>query len=456
MIHLKNTIHRGYIVLNDVKTITPSQDVLRRVLSFTKKMEKRNFIFSSNLIKNLLGSTKPELDFLIKEVNSSISLPKGKFLRDKFAISEDISKENFDSEDFFVQMNMYLATYGLGIITDDFIIDKDRDVSTTKKSSVEINKNINFIDSKTSEDFNTVLREIIYIPIVFGEEQLNLLEDAFRNELLIPLLDSDIKVKENLFGILSIIGKENIKCVNLFKTSNDVLRYAFFISKKDSLNWISLELYPEQRFSISTSDSKIIMDALNKIDLPFAFNDMKARSNIWLRLSKNIHPGSSKFNKYPNAQKLFNFIRNGGHKDVIGETFNEVAQRIIKSNDYKALYVHYKKNSGLILRNIDMILRKSSLSDLDFILKDIKEINLNPKLIIEIKSYLKYRTLNDIDTRIFKIKGRLISVENKPLKVLDATRVDLISSVFDKKIIDHLRGQKLFSFQEKETKEEGK
>lgn len=456
MINLKNTIHRGYIVLNDVDLINPSQSILKRTFSFVKKMEKRNYILSAKLIKNLLALREAELDFLIKEINSTISLPKGKFLRNKFAISEDISKENFDNIDFVVQMNMYFSTYGLGLITNDFELSEERNITASKISGVEINENIKFIDSKSINDFKEILLNTIYMPIIFGQEQLNLIEDAFNNNLLLPLLNKNIKIKENLFGIISIIGKENIKKLNLFKTSNDVLRYAFFVSNKNPLNWKSLKLYPQQRFSLSTSDAKIIMDALNKIDLSFAFNDMKGKRNIWLRLSKNIHPGSKKFNKYPNAQKLFDFIRNGGHKDVIGKTFNEISQSLINSNDYKALYLHYKGNPGLILRNIDMILRKSSIEDFKFIINDIKNLKLNPKLILEIKSYLKYRTLDDLDVRIFKVKGKLVSIDQKPLKALDKDRVYILSQIFDEKIIDHLRGKKLFSFQDIEIKDEEK
>jgi hypothetical protein len=454
MIKLKNTIHRGYIVLNDIENINPSQAVLRTVFSFVKKMEKRNYVFSPRLIKNLLGLDKSSLDCIFSEIKSVTSIPKGKFLRTKFAISEDISKEDFDFEDFLVNINMYFSNYCLGTVTDNFSKITERNVKETDLSGEEILKNIQFIDSKSEEEFLTILKDIVYMPIVFGEEQLSLIEDAFRNNLLLPLLNKDIKVKENLFEILSIIGKENIKKVNLFKTSTDVLRYAFFVSNKNSLNWKSLILRPEDRFSISTSDSKIIMDALNKIDLPFAFNDMKSKKNIWLRLSKNIHPGSSKFNKFPTAQKLFDFLRNGGYKEVIGNTFNERSQLFIRNNDYKSLYIHYKKNKGLILRNLDMLLRKSSSDDLVFILKDLETVTLNPKLIVEIKSYLKYRTLYDLDQRLFNIKGKLVSIDNKPLKALDKEIVDKVSKVLDKKIIDHLRGKELFSFQ-KNNKEEG-
>ena len=115
-------------------------------------------------------------------------------------------------------------------------------------------------------------------------------------------------IKENIFSILEITGKEFFKSAGILKTATDILRYAYFVSEED------YKLLPKGvRFNLKTSDKKVIMAALNTIaskDVKNVFGDMKPNKSQWLALSKNLFPGSSKFNKFSAAQGVFDFLRN--------------------------------------------------------------------------------------------------------------------------------------------------
>ena len=157
---------------------------------------------------------------------------------------------------------------------------------------------------KTPEEFSKYLNTLLESPIVLGAQQLEMFEIGKDLELL-DISNVNIKVKENLFAIIELLGKEIIKSQRLLKTANDILRYANYVSDADYRTFTKVPKY-----TLSTSDKKIIMNALNKLELYSAYGEMKPRYSFWLALSRNLFPGSSKFNKFKNAQEIFYLLRN--------------------------------------------------------------------------------------------------------------------------------------------------
>jgi len=222
----------------------------------------------------------------------------------------------------------------------------------------------------------------------------------------------NIKVKENLFAIAEIIGKENLKKCNLLSTASDILRYAYFVSKED---W---KMMPKgTKFKLKTSDKNVIMNSLNKLarkDINNTFGDMKPYKSQWLSVSKNLFPSSKKFNRYSDAQELFNILRN--NKKV--ETFNSTTQKLISEKNYIELAGHLSHKPGELLRNLDMIIRNINKGSFDTLVNIIKDIKLNPKLILQVKKWIEYRKDNELSERIFNIKGKMKTIDNKQIYFL--------------------------------------
>ena len=446
MIKIQNTLHRGYIILSKINE-TVSDESIQEFVKITSLLERRNYILTKELADALLHSDAKLISKLYKDIRKSILLPKGKTLRPVFA-TKDISDEYFTTEDAIRQIDVYFQTYGLGNIYET--TSEERKVESeevTIDEKIKDNNLLKIIDIKTVEEFKEDLRSVISMPIVFGEEQLTLLNDAHKNNLLVDLLDTDIKVKENLFAILELVGSANVKKLNLFKTANDVLRYALFVSQQD---WRGMSLFTSMtyegkttgKFNISTAERKVIMSALNKIDTEFAYNDMRPRKSLWLGLGMNIHPRSKKFSEYGNAQQLFTYLREG---NVPFKTYHQLTDTFIRTKDFKGLFDHLKVNSGYLMRSILMMVRNSSDTDFEYIVKEISNVNLNIKLVMQIKSLIKYQIENDIINRTFKIKGKIVPVDDKPLYKLNEDRGNKVIKALDSIMMNGLKGKELIS-----------
>jgi len=435
MIKLQNTIHRGYIVL-DKRNDKITDASIKEFVKIITLLERRNYILTANLSDALLHTDLRQLSKIYKDIRKAILMPKGKTLRPVFATKE-ISEEEFSMEDYIRQMNVYFLTYGLGEIYKEEAT-KKRDVfidENTIDETIKSNKLIKIIDVKTLNEFKEDLISVITMPIVFGDEQINLLKDAHKNGLLVNILTTDIKVKENLFSILDIIGSQNVKKLNLFKTANDVLRYALYVSEQ---NWRGMELY--DKFRISTSERKIIMSALDKIDTEFAYNDMRPRKSIWLRLGINIHPKSKKYSEYTNAQLLFSYLREG---NVPFKTFHQLTDTFIRTKDFKGLFSHLKGNTGYLMRSLLMMIRNSSDSDFKYIITELENVRLNIKLVMQMKSLVKYQMENEITDRVFKIKGKLVPVNDKQLSKIDEKRGLKVITALNNIMAKELKGKEL-------------
>lgn len=387
-------------------------------------------------LKFYLLRTKKTLENIYTEFRRATLLPKGKFLRKVFATKE-LENENFSEFDTMQQLNVYFQTYGLRITVPN-LYPEDRKVELTSVSineKVSLNDFLKFITVKNTDEFQKDLKTIVYMPIVFGAEQIDLIQNAFDSNLLLDVLTDDFKIKENMFKVIDIIGKNNIKKVNIFKTANDILRYALYISNQ---NWIKFEL--KGKFKISTSDKKVIMRELDKLNIEFAFNDIKPRRSLWLKVGINIHPKSKTFSKYKNAQQLFEFLREG---NAPFKTYNQLTASYIVNKDFKGLFDHLKINSGYLMRSLLMLMRNSSDIEFNYITNELENIKLNPKLVMQLKALVNYQAQSDILIRNFNIKGKLVKVIDKPLLKLREDRVEKIVNSLNNILINTFKNKKL-------------
>lgn len=444
MVSLKVTIPKGYIVVTD--TEGPEVNV-NGVMKMVKLAEKNNTVLTQKLVQSLLVLDKDLFDVIYSEFKEIFKSQKGQFLRSVFATGADIEDEEFTLTDFFIQINHYFISYGLGEIDYDiFEIDENRKVqisNVSKRSTKqELNNTFRIIDTKTGIEFIKEIQAIVNSPIVWGKQQLEFIQEANKVKLLASILsNSDIKVKENLFAIMSVTGKEFFRDNNILKTATDILRYCYFVSGEDYKT-----LDKGIRFKLKTSDKKVVMSSLNRIakkDIKNTFGDMKPYKSQWLSVSKNLNPGSAKFSRFSNAQGIFDFLRNKGKV----ETFNTVTQSLIKNKDWKELTKHLSKKPGELLRSLDMIIRNSNKNEVLYLVSVIEGIELNPKLVIQVRKWLEFRTENAFTERTFKVKGKPVTIDNKPLDTLKTKRTMKVVQALRGMLVRHLKGKELFSDQ---------
>lgn len=439
LIDTKVTLPKGYFVADSGNETGANVKGIAKIIG---KLEKANLVLSAKAIIALSTLPKDEFDAISVSIRNNTKAVKGQFLRSVFASTSDVALEAMTRQDYLDQMWMYFNTYGIGRFPAElWEVDEHRMVeianATKKKDVADLNNTFRILDVKTEKEFSDAVKTVVAMPIVFGAQQEEMITEAFKNDLL-DIDGVNLKVKENIFVILGITGKEFFKEHNILNTATDVLRYAYFVSGTDFK-----ELPSGEKFKLKTSDKKVIMASLNRIakrDIKNTFGDMKPYKSQWLAVSKNLFPGSAKFAKFDKAQGVFDFLRNGGKV----ETFNTITQALILDGDYGALVTHLAQKPGELLRSLDMIIRKGSKTELAVLVNELEGITLNPKLVIQVKKWLEYRTEHSFSERVFKVKGKPVTVDNKPLDELKTKRTMRVVEALNEAIIAHLKGKTLF------------
>jgi hypothetical protein len=183
------------------------------------------------------------------------------------------------------------------------------------------------------------------------------------------------------------------------------------------------------------------MSNLNSIGKNYinAVSDIKPYKSQFLALSKNLFPGSKKYNKYPEAQKLFDYVRN----NVKVQTFNTKKEELISNNDMRGLIELLSEKPGELLRRLDMIIRKGSDDDIEYLCTKMLQIKLNPKLIIQVRKWIRYREDRDLDNRVIMVKGKGVIIDKK-IQGLDSYKVKIVQKTLKKVFAKHLENKKLF------------
>lgn len=441
-IKLSLTVPKGYIVTYK----GPDKNAnLKGVMKMIKKAEKNNVLLSQELIQNLCTIEANDFKEIKEQFDAIYISQKGQIFRSVFATGEDISDEEFTFDDFIKQISHYCVTYGLGEIDYDvFEIDEKRKVQLSniskRKDKQEINNTFKILGTKSVQGFLDDVKVIVQSPIVFGEPEIQFIKEADRFGFLGSVINSvqDFKVKENMFQIIDIVGKDFVKNNGILKTSTDVLRYCYWTSGLDFTN-----LEKGVKFNLKTTDKKIVMMNLNTLAVKHMaglFGDMRPYKSQWLSVSRNLFPGSKKFRKFSSAQQIFDYIRNGGNL----ATFNTITADLIEKGKYSDLIEHLSNKPGELLRSLDMIARKADKKDIDLLVSYIESSNLNPKLVIQVRKWLEYRTEHAFSERTFNVKGKPKTVTNKSVPKLKTKRTLKVTNALRAKLIEHLKGKELF------------
>jgi hypothetical protein len=446
---LKNTfsttINKNYFVIDSGKI---NKNKISELISLLRFLENSNVVLDSSAINALLSTTDEVFDFIDDSLRRKFMEVHGEFFRNSFATSSVLKDEAMTLDEYYKQITAYVLRYSLGELPHEYFGEEDRKVDisniTNEDEIKNLNKNLKIITAKSQEEFINDIKNIIESPIVYGEQQRDFLEAANDSNILDVVLEYNLnfKVKENLFGLIDIIGKDKFKTLNNtnpLNTVKDVLRYAYFVSGEDYA-----ELKKGIKFNISTSDKKFIMKSLDTIcerDFTRAVSDAKPLKSNLLGLSRNLYPGSKKYSKYSNAQAFFDVLRN--IKKII--TRGTYINNYISENDYVSLIELLSDNQGELLRSIDMILRKANDEEIEYLVHKLSTLELNPKLVLQVRSWIKYRKNNKLDKRVVIVKTKPYIIQ-KEVEGLEEKRVKKISKVLKKSLRNSLKDKELFNF----------
>lgn len=224
-----------------------------------------------------------------------------------------------------------------------------------------------------------------------------------------------------------------------FKTSTDVLRLAVQFSDGD------VSLQKNTKFKLTNAKRKLIMSLLNKVNN--AYVDMARYREQWIKLGEVIHVGSYK-NKYPNAFKAFDMIRN--HLDKI-ETFNSKVEELIKLARYTQeneaiiaeLVTLLSTRAGEFARRFDQVLRLSI--NKQAVIEAFSKVlpSVKTAMLLAISKHLSSRD-TERDFRAFIPKGKMAKIqliEGDDRALLSTDDIAVVNAMIKTELLDRFSKQ---------------
>ena len=217
----------------------------------------------------------------------------------------------------------------------------------------------------------------------------------------------------------------------LLDTVTDVLRLACALSESD------VTVQESTKFaSFSRSIRKKLMHALDSIlvSSPAQLADVHQYQEQWKRLGERLHPHEYA-SLYSHAAALFEVVR--GEKPV--PTLEAKVEAAFLAQDIPHAIHLLTVKPGMLMRNIDRILRRDTSGNHNLLLEEMQEVlpRVSGRVVLGLREHLQNR-LHQQTSRIFtNSKGRAW-VREDTLPLLDTTQVTLLTHTLDVEIARRL------------------
>jgi len=406
------------IILPDNSNQNPEEN-LNYIHKLMTYLAKNNIIFTMKALESLRNASIEYLYALTEALTPTL----GTKFRDSFGEDQELTIQEINQ-----QLTHYFVTYALDDIHSELLEDK-RNKTLQDDEEESIFDRVRVLDSKTETEYISLLKDIINSSIVFGNTQRDILKTADEELLSLIIEDTqEMKIKENMLFLISI----NKNAKKFLKTSTDLLRYIYYLNEID---YQDIKSTPTQDLMIrlKTSQKRFIMEFLNSLDRNSALEEFKRYRPQWIRVSNNLKPLSYKYLKYYRTRELFRVLKNDKIRTFF--SFYDTLDVLQKAE-------HLSQRPGEFIRRLDSLLRENKH------IFEIKEIidntDFNPKLLMQIIPYLKYRADYGIENRIFNVKGKPFQ-SDKSLEKLDTYSTSIIIGALSEKLIKHLKTKTPFN-----------
>jgi stress response protein SCP2 len=265
--------------------------------------------------------------------------------------------------------------------------------------------------------------------IPLNKEDLVLIENLIKYEYLRNL---KVPIRENKAVINGIrISKFNDPFIDI-DTPIDVLRLACYLSNGD------ITLATPTRFkSFPRSIRRIILQNLNKIIYKNCekMDDISNYKEEFKRLGEKLHPSEYR-KEFPYSDELFDFAR--GEIEI--ETFGAKISKSIQNKDFTKSIELLKNKPGLLVRNIDKIIRECNIKEFSFLCNTFDECvkKVSGRVLLSLEQHLLNRCLSTSDTRIFiNKKGKGYVIPNSLSDISDR-KYEKIHNIIHSEIEDRI------------------
>lgn len=275
--------------------------------------------------------------------------------------------------------------------------------------------------------------QALYLALAGSPTPLGEADLATLAELAVRCLDGEqpdtIPVRENR-AVLNATRLPAGRPLVAVDTVTDVLRVACQVSGGDGT------LQAPTRFrQLRRPERRVLMAALDRVVSanPAKLADVATYARRWQRLGERLHP--HEHHRYPHAQDVFAVAR--GDKTV-RSLAGRVELAFASGKTHQAARL-LAISPGLLLRQLDRVLRASPRSEVDDVLDTVRTVvdRVSGRVLCSVREHLGNRTEPDA-ARVFANRARRAWVGPDERAPLDAAVVQRVTAMLDEELARRL------------------
>jgi len=250
----------------------------------------------------------------------------------------------------------------------------------------------------SNEDLQDIFNNLCQSKTSISQTDKEDIEWIFKNiQVQFP---NEVPLKENA----ALIGKLYLENYPLaaakdiqkyFKTATDVLRLITAMSDGD------MSLAANTKFrSFRRKERRILLELLQGCGA--IEEDMLRYKNRWIRVGERLHPSEYNEAQFGKVITAFHKLRNG----IKIETFAGKVTKAIDAKDYKSALILLKKRPGELARKLDSLIRNAD--DKNVVINTFKDVagEVATPVLLQVKEHFAHRN-EKLESRVFFPKGKL-------------------------------------------------
>lgn len=391
-------------------SVKAPSDITAQVASFSAAMIQLGFIPTAALLKQLECRSPRELSLIYDEYLPAMSELKGANVQYK-PMYPNFPTQVMEASEAELYYNAILHYVTFGQAMPHY----NKDQRLPKLENTKLIK----IDVITEEEFKEIPVQIVSSNESISEFDKQVVKWFLDNTSYRPI--GEIKFKENLCFVASILLQKGEDISGFVKTATDILRIAVSMSGGD------ISLSTNTKFKSFPRKVRKILARLIA-DLA-SLEDLNRHRGQWVRLFHSLHIGEFSNKLFTLAEK----IRSG---DTI-ETFNSKVQKALGEKNIPEVIELLSSRPGEFARRLDHILRISNSSRggpkpvITAFLRVAYQVDT--RILVQLLGHLKTRSTN-LDSRIVFPKGvtTKATVLRQFIPALDARIVSQLTKTITK------------------------
>ncbi|WP_394615606.1 hypothetical protein JNUCC0626_38640 [Lentzea sp. JNUCC 0626] len=273
------------------------------------------------------------------------------------------------------------------------------------------------------EETHRLYLELATSPTPLGEADLEILTELAEQSAEMP---ESVPVRENRAVINAARMARNLPFA--VDTVTDVLRIACQSSGGD------VTLVQPTRFrSFRRPERRALLAALDEVvkDNPGKLGDVRQRREQWKRLGERLH--AHEFGQWPHAQDVFAVARG----DKTARSFAGRLDMALQDNDIRKAIEVLASAPGMLLRNVDRLLR--STTEPDLVVEAVRKAapDASGRVLCSLLEHLENRGKPDA-ARFFASRSRRVWITDDEREPLDPQVVRAIVTVIEDELVRRL------------------